>query len=96
MPEKKELPVSEGVIVVCGAGLDSYGFPDGHPFGPDRHDAFIAELDRSPRSEQIIRRPPRLATREEVEYFHTPEYVEFVHSYSEQGYGSLDGGDTPA
>ncbi len=84
------------VLVVCGDDLATYGFPDGHPFGPDRHDAFIAELDRSPKVAQIIRRPPRLASAEEIQYFHTQEYVDFVRAYSEQGYGSLDGGDTPA
>jgi acetoin utilization protein AcuC len=88
--------VSEQVLVICGGELSTYGFPDGHPFGPDRHDAFIAELDRSAKSSRVVRRPPRLATREEIQYFHTPEYVEFVSSYSEQGHGYLDGGDTPA
>ena len=88
--------MSEQVLVVCGEELATYGFPDGHPFGPDRHDAFMAELDRSAKSSQFVRRPPRMATREEIQYFHTPEYVEFVSSYSEQGHGFLDGGDTPA
>ena len=88
--------MSEQVIVICGEELASYGFPDGHPFGADRHDLFMAELERSPKASQVVRRPPRLATREEIEYFHTSEYVEFVHASSQQGYGSLDGGDTPA
>lgn len=88
--------MSEQVIVICGEKLASYGFPDGHPFGTDRHDVFMAELERSAKASQVVRRPPRLATREEIEYFHTSEYVEFVHASSQQGYGSLDGGDTPA
>jgi len=96
LPYIEESVVSEQVLVVCGEELATYGFPDGHPFGPDRHDAFMAELDRSPESARVVRRPPRLAARDEIEYFHTPEYVEFVHSYSEQGHGYLDGGDTPA
>jgi len=88
--------VSEQVIVICGEDLASYGFPDGHPFGLDRHDVFMAELEKSSKASQIVRRPPRLATREEIEYFHTAEYVDFVDACSRQGYGSLDGGDTPA
>ncbi len=88
--------MSEQVIVICGEELASYGFPDGHPFGTDRHDVFMAELERSAKASRVVRRPPRLATREEIEYFHTSEYVEFVHTSSQRGYGSLDGGDTPA
>lgn len=88
--------MAEQVLVICGEKLATYGFPDGHPFGPDRHDAFIAELDQSAKTADMVRRPPRLASPEEVQYFHTPEYVEFVRSYSEQGHGYLDGGDTPA
>jgi len=37
-----------------------------------------------------------MATREEVEAFHDPEYVEFVRRVSERGTGYLDYGDTPA
>ena len=40
---------------MAGERLARYGFGDGHPFGPDRHAAFIAEfskrgLDRRVRS----------------------------------------------
>jgi acetoin utilization protein AcuC len=88
--------VSEQVVVVSGEEIAAYGFPDGHPFGPDRHDVFMAELEQSPSFDQVVRIAPRQATSEEIQYFHTDEYVEFVRSYSEQGYGALDGGDTPA
>jgi acetoin utilization protein AcuC len=37
-----------------------------------------------------------LATREELLWFHTPEYVERVAELSERGSGLLDAGDTPA
>jgi len=86
----------EEVIVICGEELAAYGFPDGHPFGTDRHDAFMAELARSPSEPQVCRLPSRAARREEIEYFHTPAYVERVIAYSEQGYGALDAGDTLA
>src|SRR5690606_28933372 len=39
---------------------------------------------------------PRRATREEIEYVHTPEYVDRVVELSERGTGYLDHGDTPA
>ncbi|MCC5793172.1 MAG: hypothetical protein JJT85_00365, partial [Chromatiales bacterium] len=32
------------VLVMHGANLAAYGFGEGHPFGPDRHDAFHEEL----------------------------------------------------
>jgi len=88
--------MAEQVLLICGKEVAAYGFPDGHPFGPDRHDAFMAELDRSPKAKRVVKQHARLASREEIEYFHTPEYVDHVIAYSEQGYGALDHGDTPA
>ncbi len=84
------------MIVITGQDIAAYGFPQGHPFGPDRHDAFVAELERSGVAERVERRAAREATRAEIEYFHTPEYVDFVIELSERGSGFLDGGDTPA
>jgi len=88
--------MAEQVIVICGEEVAAYGFPDGHPFGPDRHDVFMAELDRSPQSERVVKRPPRLASQQEIAYFHTAQYIDFVRAASEQGFGALDHGDTPA
>lgn len=88
--------MAEQVLLICGEEVAAYGFPDGHPFGPDRHDAFMAELDRSPKAGSVVKQAPRLATREEIEYFHTSDYVDRVIAYSKQGYGALDQGDTPA
>lgn len=84
------------MIVITGPEIAAYGFPNGHPFGPDRHDAFIAELDRSAAAPRIERRRAREASRAEIEYFHTPEYVDLVIELSERGRGYLDAGDTPA
>ncbi|MBF0445524.1 MAG: acetoin utilization protein AcuC, partial [Magnetococcales bacterium] len=39
---------------------------------------------------------PVIATQEEIERFHTPEYVALVQARSVTGEGYLDGGDTPA
>ena len=88
--------MAERVLLICGEEVAAYGFPDGHPFGPDRHDAFIAELEQSAKIDSVDRRAARLAGRNEIEYFHTAEYVDHVRTLSEQGWGSLDRGDTPA
>jgi acetoin utilization protein AcuC len=56
----------------------------------------MTELVRSPRRALVVKQPPRLANREEIAYFHTDEYIDFVRAASKQGYGSLDRGDTPA
>ena len=83
-------------ILIAGPEIAAYGFPQGHPFGPDRHDAFMRELERSARWPRIERRAARTATREELEYFHTPAYIDRVIAASRTGHGLLDAGDTPA
>jgi acetoin utilization protein AcuC len=91
-----ERPAGEPMIVITGPEIAAYGFPNGHPFGTDRHDAFVAELARSPAAARVEHRRAREATREEIQYFHTPEYVDRVIELSERGSGYLDMGDTPA
>jgi acetoin utilization protein AcuC len=88
--------MSAATILVTGPEIAAYGFPGGHPFGPDRHDAFIAELERSPVARELVRLPARPADRDELELFHTAGYVEFVKAQSALGQGLLDAGDTPA
>jgi acetoin utilization protein AcuC len=88
--------MSSSVLLIAGPALARYGFPNGHPFGPDRHDAFLAELRGSTVFEQLTVRAPRQAAREEIEYFHTAAYVDRVIEHSRTGRGYLDGGDTPA
>ncbi|MHB1871294.1 MAG: acetoin utilization protein AcuC [Steroidobacteraceae bacterium] len=83
-------------ILVCGEQIASYGFPGGHPFGPDRHEAFMHEVERSECWGRLARRVARPATREELELFHTPDYLERVEAASRTGEGFLDAGDTPA
>jgi acetoin utilization protein AcuC len=84
------------VLLVAGDGLAGYGFGDGHPFGPDRQDAFLRELRRSPSYGALRILEPRIARREEIETFHRAEYVEQVMRRSIDGTGYLDAGDTPA
>lgn len=88
--------MSASVVLIAGPELATYGFPDGHPFGMDRYGAFMAELERSAVVPKLERRPPRRATRAELEYFHTPQYIDRVMQLSEHGSGLLDAGDTPA
>lgn len=82
--------------VVIGERLARYGFPDGHPFGADRHAAFVREFEARalPARTQLLE--PREATYEELLAFHAPSYVDFVRERSASGQGFLDGGDTPA
>ena len=84
------------VVLISGPEIAAYGFPNGHPFGSDRHGAFMARLEQSPVAPSLERRPPRQATRAELEYFHTPRYVDRVIELSARGSGLLDAGDTPA
>lgn len=76
--------------------LGRYGFPDGHPFGPDRQDRFYAEAKRQGLIDQVKVKPGLQASREELERFHTSDYVAQVITLSKLGRGYLDYGDTPA
>lgn len=82
--------------MVIGERLARYGFPEGHPFGPDRHGAFLREFDRQGLRSRVTLLDPVEATRADLELFHEPTYLDFVRERSESGVGSLDGGDTPA
>jgi acetoin utilization protein AcuC len=81
---------------VLGERLARYGFGDGHPFGPDRHAAFLREFQQRGLDKQVQLLEPRDALIGELQLFHTPEHVRFVMERSQAGSGWLDGGDTPA
>jgi len=84
------------VCVYVGEGLRSYGFGQGHPFGPDRMDAFWKEAKRQGMDRRVCVREPVSADRKVIERFHTKEYVDRVVEQSKTGTGLLDYGDTPA
>jgi acetoin utilization protein AcuC len=86
------------VAVVVSERLARYGFGDGHPFGPDRHAAFVREFEaRGLHQNRKVRLlEPRTASYEELLAFHTAAYVDFVRERSASGQGFLDSGDTPA
>ena len=84
------------VQVYVGDALARYGFGQGHPFSPDRLQAFWQELVRRGLDRRVRLVPPVQASDEELERFHLREYLEEVRSKSELGSGYLDYGDTPA
>lgn len=85
----------EVALYVCDE-LGSYGFPDGHPWGPDRQDAFWKEATKQKLDGAATLCGSRAATAEEIGRFHRSEHVERVNALSKRGYGSIDYGDTPA
>jgi acetoin utilization protein AcuC len=82
--------------VVVSERLARYGFGAGHPFGPDRHAAFVREFEARGLHRRVQILEPRDASYEELRSFHTADYVELVRERSVSGQGFLDGGDTPA
>lgn len=88
--------MGDKVYLYVGDELARYGFPDGHPFGPDRQAAFLREATRQGLHQRAALRTPVVAKRDELERFHTPDYLEQVERASRAGRGYLDYGDTPA
>ncbi len=84
------------VAVVVSEQLARYGFGDNHPFGPDRHSAFMREFLVRGLDSRTGTLQPREASYEELLTFHTPAYVDLVRERSATGQGYLDAGDTPA
>jgi len=84
------------VQVVKDSQTANYGFGDGHPFGPDRHDAFHAELEASGVAADVEFTAAREASEEELLSYHTPEYLEYVRYTCDSGQAMLDAQDTPA
>ena len=82
--------------VYIGDDLARYGFGRGHPFGPDRLGAFWKQALAAGLDERVRQCVPVLAGRDEIERFHTREYVDRVIELSARGEGFLDRGDTPA
>ena len=57
---------SKDTCIYLGQALADYGFKDGHPFGPQRHDAFQAELIRQGLDKQLAIQTPVAASSEEL------------------------------
>ena len=86
----------KSVAVFVGEALAAYGFGEGHPFGPDRLDAFWRRMLERGLDRRVRICEPRMASDEEILRFHTAAYVQRVKALSRSGEGYLDGGDTPA
>lgn len=86
----------KSVALYVGDALGRYGFPQGHPFGPDRQHAFWTETQTQGLDRRVQLRDPVLAGRAELERFCAPGFVDFVEERSERGAGYFDYGDTPA
>ena len=87
---------STGVLVFTDERLAEYNFGETHPFGPSRFYAFLERFVRMDFAEAVQKGASREALPEELEWFHTHDYVEFVRRASERGDVYLDDGDTPS
>ncbi len=88
--------MSHPVCVYIGEALAKYSFGEDHPFGPQRHAAFVDEFHRQGLNEQVDLCVPVVGSEQLLTLFHTPEYLIRVKGMSATGVGYLDGGDTPA
>lgn len=88
--------MSHRVCVYLGEALASYHFGTTHPFGPQRHHAFVQEFYRQELDALVDVLTPVLGSEQQTLSFHTPEYVAKVRAMSRHGNGFLDCGDTPA
>jgi acetoin utilization protein AcuC len=84
------------VALYVGESLGRYGFPNGHPFGPDRQAAFWKEAVKRGLDKRAGLTDPRIAAEEELHRFHTDDFIAWVREKSEEGTGAIDYGDTPA
>ncbi len=84
--------------VAWGYESEQYSFPRGHPLNNTRTELFVNSLRQLSLEKlgSLKLAKPVLATEEEIELFHTKDYVEFVKLKSKIGEGYLDYGDTPA
>jgi acetoin utilization protein AcuC len=84
------------VCVFLGDALKRYGFGDGHPFGPDRMDAFWREACDQRLDAALMLHEPVAASRQDIARFHDDTYIDKLIDLSGRGEGYLDNGDTPA
>lgn len=84
------------VCVAFGEALGRYGFGGGHPFGPDRLDAFWRRMQTEGLDAKVETLAPCEAGVDAIARFHDREYIERVQTQSQSGEGYLDYGDTPA
>ncbi len=84
------------VSIYFGELLGRYGFGEGHPFGPDRIQAFWKETIKQGLDKRVHVAAPQVCDERALSAFHTMEYIARVKAQSKVGNGYLDLGDTPA
>lgn len=84
------------MLTYHGEALASYGFGHGHPFGPDRLEAFWREMTRRGLDRRTGIGAPVMCVEADLALFHTADYIARVQHQSQTGEGYLDYGDTPA
>ena len=84
------------VSIYFGDALGRYGFGDGHPFGPDRIQAFWHETVKQGLDKRVFIATPQSCSDQALLAFHTEGYINRVKTQSNSGEGYLDAGDTPA
>ncbi len=84
------------VLTYHGEALAQYGFGSGHPFGPDRLNAFWQEMTNRGLDRQSGIGTPVPCDESDLALFHTEDYIARVKRQSQTGEGYLDHGDTPA
>lgn len=84
------------VLLFADPAMADYSFGDGHPFGPDRQDAFLRVAETRGLLEAVEQRPCAPGDEFQARLFHDDDYVDFVIERSRAGRGYLDDGDTPA
>ena len=67
------------VALYVDEALGRYGFPDGHPWGTDRQDAFWREATNRKLDHSAALSDSRSATAEEIARFHGEDHVQRVH-----------------
>lgn len=85
-----------GLRLYYGEALARYGFGAGHPFGPDRLEAFWREAQARGLDARATIAPPVACDEAALARFHTQDYIARVKTQSRTGFGYLDYGDTPA
>ncbi|MFQ5345371.1 MAG: hypothetical protein ACE5DZ_05365 [Mariprofundus sp.] len=69
---------SSPVQVYIGPELARYGFGEGHPFGPDRMDAFWHEAVKQGIDKRVVIADPVAAKESSIRQFHTDDYIQRV------------------
>ena len=84
------------IAITSGDELADYHFGEQHPFGPQRHQAFLEGMKAAGLDSKVTWLDPVQCHFQTLLSFHTAEYIEKVKHGSELGEGYLDHGDTPA